>query len=242
MTLLAEDPVLWDVVFKMPMERLRFIEARAREAGPAVLDVGCATGMTCHALREAGMAPVGVDINARFIDAARAKDPTGEYHVGDMRTFQLSRAFDLLICLGTTFAYNLTNRQVAQTLRNFHGHLRPGGRLIVDVVNAIAFTGAQPFRRLSRHSFNREGEEAVATIRHGLDLRAQTMTEQVTWRRKDHAVRKDPAESLRLLFPQELAFHLEVAGFIDVELLDGWGGDAQGFGGRRLIALATRPG
>lgn len=241
MTLLAEDPKFWDMVFTILPERLQFIETIARQVGPNLLDVGCATGATCRALRENGVSPVGVDINPGFISAAKAKDPGGDYHVGNMRSFQLSRKFDLLICIGTTFSYNLENEQIQLTLRNFHDQLRGGGRLIVDVVNAIAFIGPTSFRRRTRHVFDRDEEQAVATIRHGLNLRNQTMTEQVTWRRRGHPVRKDPQEALRLLFPQELVFHLGIAGFEDVCLFDGWKGASGDFCGRRLIATATRP-
>jgi len=43
-----------------------------------------------------------------------------------------------------------------------------------------------------------------------------------------------------LFFPQELAFHLEVAGFDDVKLMDGYGKISKDFSGRRLIAVAAR--
>ena len=49
------------------------------------------------------------------------------------------------------------------------------------------------------------------------------MSEQVTWRRHGQPPRRDPKESLRLVFPQELAFHLESAGFEDVRLHGSFG-------------------
>ena len=157
-----------------------------------------------------------------------------------MRSFQLEQLFDLIICLGSTFSYNLTNRDVMQTLLNFRKHLKPKGQLVIDVLNAIAFTGPRPFQIQTRHQFNRIGLEATATIRHRLDLKAQTMCEQVSWKVKGSRVRRDPEESLRLFFPQELAFQLEVAGFGDVKLTDGYGKISRDFSGRRLIALAAR--
>lgn len=65
----------------------------------------------------------------------------------------------------------------------------------------------------------------TATIRHRLDLAAQTMSEQVTWRRPGRPLVRDPEESLRLLFPQELAAYLGSAGFEDVHLHGGFGRD-----------------
>jgi SAM-dependent methyltransferase len=238
-TLLAEDARVWDAVFRLTPSRMRFVEKIAKRSGDHILDVGCATGSVCRLLRRHAR-PVGVDINPLFIAAARAKDSDGEYCVGDMRSFQLGRLFDLVICLGTTFSYNLTNRDVTRTLINFRKHLKPKGQLVIDVLNAIAFTGPRPFQVQTRHEFTQIGFEATATIRHRLDLEAQRMSEQVSWKVKGRRVRRDPEESLRLFFPQELAFHLEVAGFDDVKLMDSYGKIGRDFSGRRLIALAAR--
>jgi hypothetical protein len=75
-----------------------------------------------------------------------------------------------------------------------------------------------------------------------LDLRTQTMTEQVSWKLKGQPLRIDPEEPLRLFFPQELTFHLEVAGFRGIELFDRFVGTSGDFSGSRLIAKATAPG
>ncbi|WP_431256855.1 class I SAM-dependent methyltransferase [Roseateles chitinivorans] len=242
MTLLAEDTDLWDVVFREPPARARFVEQLARDAGGRLLDVGCATGSFCRLLRRRGIEAEGVDINPRFIEAAQAKDPGGRFHVGDMRTMALGQTFDVVVCVGTTFCYNLSNREIAATLARLHEHVRPGGLLLLDVLNAIAFTGPRPFQPVTHHAFARGGVEATATIRHRLDLAAQTMTEQVTWRRPGQAPRRDPEESLRLLFPQELAFHLDTAGFDDIQLRGGFGVDPRArLDGRRLVAIARRP-
>lgn len=242
MTLLAMDPALWDVVFQEPRARARFIAELALKSGGRLLDVGCATGSFCRLMRHRGVDAEGVDINPRFIDAARGKDPSSVFYVGDMRTLALGKTFDLVACLGSTFCYNLTNRDIAATLTRLIEHVRPGGLLMLDVLNAIAFAGPRPFKTVTRHAFASQGIVATATIRHRLDLAAQTMTEQVTWRRPGQAPWRDPEESLRLLFPQELVFHLESAGFEDVCLRGGFGRDPCGrLNGRRLVAIARRP-
>ncbi len=242
MTLLADDPRLWDIVFREPPARARFVERLAREAGGRLLDVGCATGSFCRLLRRRGVDATGVDINPRFIAAAQAKDPQGRFRVGDMRTLRLEETFDVVACVGTTFCYNLANHEIVATLARFREHLRPGGVVLVDVLNAIAFAGPRPFRPLTRHAFARDGVDATATIRHRLDLAAQTMSEQVTWKIAGRPAQRDAEESLRLLFPQELAFHLECAGFDDVRLRSSFGAEAgASLRGRRLIAIARRP-
>jgi SAM-dependent methyltransferase len=129
---------------------------------------------------------MGVDINETFIEAAGAKDPRGQYVVGDMRELSLRRKFDVVLCLGTTLSYSLTNDEVLATLRGFHRHLRKGGIAVVDVLNAIAFTGPRPFQRRTQHTFTVRGDSLTATIERRLKLEEQRMTEQVTWRGRRH--------------------------------------------------------
>jgi SAM-dependent methyltransferase len=239
-TLLAEDPDLWDAVFSESAMRARFVRRLARRIGPRVLDVGCATGSLCALLRRQGFDPVGIDKNRRFVDAARRKDPNGTYAVGDMRTFKLHRKFDVIVCLGTTFSYNYTNAAIRACLQNFIRHLSPRGRLVIDVLNAIALLGPMPFQHRTQHHLQYKGKRATATIRHELDLGRQLMTEQVTWRFVGRAAHRDPPEKLRMFFPQELAFHLEQAGLGNWKLMDTFGKSRVAFVGRRLIAVAGR--
>ena len=232
--------MLWDAVFQRSPAQIRFAKALVRKAGKRVLDVGCATGTLCASLRQSGIDAAGLDINPVFIKTATAKDPSGDYRVGDMKRFRLERRFDLIVCLGTTFAYNLDNSDIRNPLRNFKSHLRPGGIVAIDVLNAIALLGPLPFRAKSEHHFDRVGPGAVATIRHALDLKRQLLTEQVSWKLPGRRLVRDPVESLRLLFPQELAAYLMTAGFRDIRLLDGYQSSSDRFDGRRLIALGRR--
>ena len=240
MTLLTERTDLWDVIFHDSRDRARFVERIMMHAGDDVLDVGCATGSVCSLLRQCGARAVGIDINPRFVAAARTKDPGGEYHVGDMRNFRLRRRFDLLVCVGTTFAYNLTNQDIVRTLQNFKAHLKPEGQVVIDVLNAIAFIGPRPFQVRTQHKFARNGFRATATIRHGLELKTQNMTEQVSWKIRGKSIRRDPEEPQRLFFPQELKFYLEAAGCDGVRLMDGYRRTSKDFSGRRLIAVGKK--
>ena len=142
-----------------------------------------------------------------------------------------------MCCLGTTFGYNLDNDDAAAALASFRRHVRRGGRLVIDTLNAIAMLGPHPFRARTRHAFVHAGRRHTATIEHRLELASQTMTEQVTWRVAG-TITRDRAERLRLWFPQELAAHVAAAGFRDIELYDGYGTRSRLFGGRRLVVVA----
>jgi SAM-dependent methyltransferase len=227
-------------VFSESAARAQLVCQLAEQIGPRVLDVGCATGSLCELLRRRGLKPVGIDINRRFIAAARGKHPEGTYLVGEMKTFSLKRKFDVIVCLGSTFSYNLTNAAIRSCLANLRKHLAPGGRLVIDVLNAIAFFGPRPFARRTRHYVHHMGRRMTAIIRHELDLKRQLLTEQVTWQIAPRKVRVDRVERLRLMFPQELAFHLEQVGFGEVKLTDTYGKSTAQFSGRRMIAIAGR--
>jgi SAM-dependent methyltransferase len=236
MTLLARDPALWDTVFREPPARTRWIAKLARGGG--VLDVGCATGSLCAELAARGLDVAGVDINPRFVAAAREKCPDARFVVGDMAKFRAAPAA-LVCCLGTTFSYNLDNAAAAATLANLYRHVRPRGTLVIDTLNAIALLGPRPFRARTRHAFVHAGRRCVARITHGLELAEQLLTEQVTWRIASRVVR-DPIERLRLWFPQELAACVAAAGFREIELFDGYGTRSRSFGGRRLVIVARK--
>lgn len=239
MTLLASDPALWDVVFQESPERARFVQRLLGRKGAHVLDVGCATGNLGALLSSRGARVTGVDINAKMIEAARAKDPAGRYVVGDMRRLSLDQRFGVALCLGTTLSYSVTNDELVATLVGIGRHVKRGGTLMVDVLNAIAFTGPRPFRNRTRHSFSVRGGRVTVNIEHRLELRKQAMTEQVTWAGRGWK-RRDPAETLRLFFPQELALLLTTTGFDLLNLTDQYGRASREFDGRRLIAVARK--
>jgi SAM-dependent methyltransferase len=236
MTLLARDPALWDTVFREPPARTRWIAQLAR--GRTVLDVGCATGSLCAELTARGLSVAGVDINARFVAAARRKCPHARFVVGEMAGFRAPQAA-LVCCLGTTFGYNLDHAAASATLANLYRHVRPRGALVIDTLNAIAMLGPRPFRARTRHAFVHGGRRLVALIAHRLELAAQVLTEQVTWRIGARVVH-DPVERLRLWFPQELAAHVAAAGFRNITLFDGYGTRSRSFGGRRLVIVARK--
>src|SRR5256712_2866031 len=56
-----------------------------------------------------------------------------------MRTRQLSREFDALLCLGTAFNYVTSPSDVRRTLAVFRRHLRGGGLLVLDLTNFDAW-------------------------------------------------------------------------------------------------------
>lgn len=104
-----------------------------------VLDLACGTGRVALALAEAGHRVVGVDHNAGFIRAARARaaglpphSPAPRFLIGDARRLQLRRRFSLVLMLDQSFKYLLTHQDQLACLRGIRRHLHPHGRFLVE--------------------------------------------------------------------------------------------------------------
>jgi SAM-dependent methyltransferase len=234
---LAERPGVGRQLFPIDRRRAGFVAEILGPAGPRVLDVGCATGELCAALAGAGLRPTGVDINPSFVRAATAAFPHLRFQAADMRALPFRGRFDGLACVGSTLLYATSNLDLARTLRSFRAALRPGGVLLLDVLNASALVARRPFLRRTVHRFSRLG--LTARISHSIDEPGQALIEQVTWSdgRRRH---RDPESRLRLLFPQELTHFLTGAGFRSVELLGDFRKDARQLRGRRMLVQASR--
>jgi SAM-dependent methyltransferase len=234
---LATRPDSWRQMFPVDRRRTRFIADVLGATGRRVLDVGCATGDLCGALAAADLRPTGVDVNPWFVRAASSAFPDLHFRAADMRSLPFRSQFDGLACVGSTLLYATSNLDLASTLRSFRIALRPGGVLLLDVLNASALVDRRPFLRRTVHRFPRLG--LTARIHHSIDEVEQVLMEQVTWSdgRRRH---QDPASRLRLLFPQELTHFLTLAGFREVEILGDFRKDAHQLHGRRMVTLASR--
>lgn len=61
------------------------------------LDIGCGEGSPLTALRGLGFKSTGIDIDAKSIEQARAKDVHDEYMLGDFMTMDLQATFDVIV-------------------------------------------------------------------------------------------------------------------------------------------------
>ncbi len=104
------------------------------EPTPAqLLDVGCGTGEHAKQLSlNHGYLVDGVDIQAEFIDIARKKLPQARFEVADMKSFDLGRTYDAVLCLFSSIGYTETEDRLRATLSNFARHLALGGWLVCE--------------------------------------------------------------------------------------------------------------
>jgi SAM-dependent methyltransferase len=96
-----------------------------------VLDVACGTGAhDKHLCRYYEVD--GLDLRTEFLDAARRRNPSGRYHVADMREFRLDRLYDIVLCLFSSIGYNRTGADLERTLACFRDHLTHRGVVVIE--------------------------------------------------------------------------------------------------------------
>lgn len=101
-----------------------------------ILDAGCGTGRVAVELSRRGFDVVGVDLDPAMLDAARRKDPAGEWHLGDLADLDLrepgggaQRSFDAAVLAGNVMIF-LAPGTEARVLARIAAHLRPGGLVV----------------------------------------------------------------------------------------------------------------
>ena len=117
------------------------------EPGQTVLDVGCGLGLHAIELTRRGFLVVGLDLSLPMITRAAEEAQYAGLKINflhtDIREIEFDGTFDALLCLGTTFGFfdDESNRDV---LRRLHQALKPGGKLMLDVVNRDHVIRGQP--------------------------------------------------------------------------------------------------
>lgn len=120
---------------------LAFITALARESGGPLLELACGTGRLTIPLAEAGFEVVGLDRSAAMLGVARAKaaalsDDARErvrFVEADMTGFDLPVRFGLAFAVFRGFMLLRDVDDQIATLAAARRHLRPGGRLVIDL-------------------------------------------------------------------------------------------------------------
>ncbi|MFH1805858.1 MAG: class I SAM-dependent methyltransferase [Pseudomonadota bacterium] len=112
-----------------------FYGEQARQSGGPVLELGCGTGRIAGAIADTGIAVEGLDLSEPMLARARRKYPDLVWHQGDMSDFDLGRKFALVIIPFRGFQELTSVAQQRACLARAFDHLRPGGRLVMDLID-----------------------------------------------------------------------------------------------------------
>ncbi|HEV7773431.1 MAG TPA: class I SAM-dependent methyltransferase [Conexibacter sp.] len=111
------------------------VELLGLAPGTTIVDAGCGFGRYCAALQALGMETTGIDISPAAIAEAQRRCPGPRYLVLDL-TQPLPAdlgPFDVLVNVYSSFGYGATEAEDVAMLRVFHGLLKPGGRIVMQL-------------------------------------------------------------------------------------------------------------
>jgi ubiquinone/menaquinone biosynthesis C-methylase UbiE len=153
-----EYDIMTDVAAREPKHRTE-IQALIKAYAPtSVLDAGCGTGLTSQMFAESGIQVVGIDASSEMVRLSEARCE----RFGDIATFQtarfeglpktFAREFDLVVCLANSLSGLSSSALVARALKQFRRVLRPGGTLVVQMLNPDRMKSGEPLViKVSRH-------------------------------------------------------------------------------------------
>ena len=206
--------------------------------GTRILDVCCGYGR--HALelgRRGYRHVVGVDVSrpllARARRAARAEGLRVTFRQADMRRLPFRRSFDVALNLFTSFGYIADEAEDQAALRAMARALRPGGRLLMDLLNR---------EWLVRHFQPRYRETtALGVVSNHLTFDLETgRLRNVRRFRKDGRPRSLAIE-FRVYTLAEMVRMLREAGLAFQRAYGNFAGAAYGMDTFRMIIVASKP-
>jgi len=217
----------------------------ARKVGGPVLEGGCGTGRVTWAIARAGIEVVGFDRSLHMLRAAEAKRPAGgralpaTFVAGDFRTFDIGRRFPLAIVPFRAFQSLLAPEDQRRALLRFRRHLRPGGRLVLDVFDPrleYCVPGGRSPR--SRTAFPHPVRGTRVTVEIGNrvnDPVRQVFTEEWTFREGRRVERE--VLTMRWTYRHELRRLCEAAGFAVESEFSDFRGRGPAYGNEIVLVL-----
>ena len=154
------------------LEFFKFIfDSFANTSVSDILDVGCGTGRHSVPLMQSGYSITGLDLNQTMLDMFREKAESENLNPRifnkDMREIDFDDEFDAIICMNTAFQYLLTDEDILKTLGAFHSALKPGGVVIMDLMNFMSLLGGYKENMVNHYS--RDGVSYMQAISHSVE-------------------------------------------------------------------------
>lgn len=110
---------------------LRRIIEESSPGARTLLDVACGTGAHLAAVRQ-WYEVEGADLSPAMLAVARERLSGVPLHQADMRTLDLGRSFDAVICLFSSIGYVTDPTELRSAVGRLAAHVAPGGVLILD--------------------------------------------------------------------------------------------------------------
>ena len=98
-----------------------------------VLEVACGSGSLTSEIAKFARSVVGIDISPKMLEIARLRVPGAEFLETDMRSFEVDKIFDKVICPFNSFMHMHSDKDAVAALSLFRAHCKPTGQIVVDM-------------------------------------------------------------------------------------------------------------
>lgn len=203
----------------------------ALPGGARVLDVCCGAGRHMLTLADLGFDVWGLDLSPQLLAEAVAHEAIADRLVrADMRALPFGAVFDAALNLFTSFGYFQQDAENAGAMRQIIGTLKPGGRLVVDLIH----------RAHLEANLIAESEQQIEDMQ--LHARRAIVGNRVVKRTtvKKADDRREFVESVRLYGPDEITALLNACDVEQIELFGDFDGSPLTDRSPRMIVTGVR--
>lgn len=187
-----------------------------------ILDLGCGTGGHAVVLAKRGYKVTGVDRSEEMLKVARRKSKhlglKINFHRSSIQDLKLNEKFDAVISMFAVISYQTDNKDLAMACKNAKQHLKRGGVFIFDVWNGLAVM-IDPPAEVGKEV--RNGDERILRFtKPGIDVLHHTVDvnfKVLKFKGEKVIFETEELHKMRFLYPQEIKYFLQVAGFSEIE-------------------------
>ena len=188
--------------FDIEVRFLSKIISRYKMKNPSILDVGCGSGLHMKKLIEGGYNVEGIDISKNQIKNAKLNINKKDIKLfrGDIKIINLRKKYNIIYSIQYALNYSMKNEDLSKSLRNINKHLKRNSIFIFELMN--------PYRYLIKYrSKTWKSKKEILITKY--DPKNQIVSAIEYYPNKN--LRKP--YKIRLFFPEEIKFHLEMCGF-----------------------------
>jgi len=214
----AYDDLYQDKNYGKECDFLEGIFKRSKKRIDTILDLGCGTGGHAILLAERGYKVTGVDRSPQMLAVAKVKSRDAgvrvTYHLSSIQDLCLDKKFDAVISMFAVMSYQTENKELASACKVARVHLKNRGMFIFDAWHGLAALTDSPTERIKEVK-SKDGriiritKPHINALLHTVDTNFKVLTFE-----KDSLISEtEETHTMRFLFPQEIKYFLEEAGF-----------------------------